>query len=264
VAFQRDLYNLQGLQDSLGVTLALRTLEMRYGCDLSELNFEKTLMGEIDRKGADALQRFRTDPDAPVDQFILFDLLRFLYLLENRNPLILKRLQESSVKHLEQLAKSAGLENSALLKIDDFRNDLTSAKISVIEAILNKPEFIRRYDGLACILCDIDPTVNRYITSDVAYIRLPGVTQQFHLAPLSPTRCLVMSNQRELVEGIKRNTNEHFVDFVNFVVMSMSNEIYAWDDRVRPDVAEYLGLIWRDPLRAGQILVEKSRRAIGR
>lgn len=139
--------------------------------------------------------------------------------------------------------KSAGLEQSLLLKIDDFRNHLTSAKISVIEAILNEPEFIRRYDGLACILCDIDPNVNRYITSDVPYVRLPGLTQQLHLAPLSPTRCLVMSNQRELVEGIKRNTNEHFVDFVNFAVMSMSNEIYAWDDRVRPDVAEYLGLM---------------------
>jgi len=236
---------------------------MRYGCDLSELNFERTLMGEIDRKGADALQHFRTTPNAPADQAMLFDLLRFLYLLENRNPLFLKTIQESSVKRLEQLVKSAGLEQSLLLKIDDFRNHLTSAKISVIEAILNEPEFIRRYDGLACILCDIDPNVNRYITSDVPYVRLPGLTQQLHLAPLSPTRCLVMSNQRELVEGIKRNTNEHFVDFVNFAVMSMSNEIYAWDDRVRPNVAEYLGLIWRDPMRAGQILVEKCRRAIG-
>lgn len=220
-------------------------------------------MGEIDRKGADALQKFRTVPNAPADQTILFDLLRFLYLLENRNPLFLKNLQESSVKHLEQLVKSAGLEQSLLLNIEDFRNNLTSAKISVIEAILNKSEFIRRYDGLACVLCDVDPNVNRYITGDVPYIRLPGVTQQLHLSPLSPTRCLVMSNHRELVEGIKRKTNEHFVDFVNFAVMSMSNEIYAWDDRVQPDVAEYLGLMWRDQARAGQILVEKCRRAIG-
>lgn len=52
-----------------------------------------------------------------------------------------------------------------------------------------------------------------------------------------------------------------FINYINFMVMALSTEIYAWDDRPKEEAGEYLGIFHTDTLRFGQIMLEKMTQA---
>lgn len=263
VAFRRDLYNLKDLGESAAVGLTLLVLAAKHGREVENLNFEKDLMHEIDTRGIQAHQKFLEDVRAPADQQALYDLLRFLYVLRARNPVYLEHIQKESVPLLEQLVRAANLEKNIFVNVDDMRRDWNAAKISVIEAVLNEREFKRRHDGMACILCDTDPSVKAFITSDMPFVELPGNPHSIHLAPLSPSRCLVMSHHVELIHWLKRTLNEKTVDFVNCVLMVVSNEAFALDDRERDAANQFLGLYHVNPKEAARVCGELVCKALG-
>src|SRR5262245_34830862 len=97
VASKDDLYNLRDVGTSPAVSLALFTLEQKFGANLEERNFELTLMQDIDDRGVGAHRKFLTDKNAPHDPDTLYDLLRFIYILGARNPGFLESFQEQAV-----------------------------------------------------------------------------------------------------------------------------------------------------------------------
>jgi hypothetical protein len=263
VAFRKDLYNLKDLGDSAAVSLTLLVLIAEHGRPVNELNFEKDLMLEIDTRGLQAHRKFLVDPRAPVDTQALYDLLRFLYVLRARNPIYLEHIQNESVSDLERLLRAANLEENHLVNVDDMRRDFNAAKLSVVEAILNESEFKRRFDEMACILCDSDPSIKAFITSDMPFVEMGGSPRAIHLAPLSPSRCLIMSRNVELIHGLKRSLNDQTVTFVNCVLMTVSRELYALDERERAAANQYLGLYYTDPQKAARALGELATKALG-
>jgi hypothetical protein len=263
LAFKRDLYYIKEPGESLSVLLTLFVLGEKFKRRTGEYNFEKTLMQEIDDRGLKAHRKFLTDPNAHADENALYDLLRFIYILRARNPKYLERIQDASIETLEHLLQERHIQQGFLLNLDDLRRDWNAAKITVIEAVLNEPEFKRRYNNMACSLAHIDTNVAQYVTGDIPYVELRGLESTLHLIPLSPARCLVMSKSVDLMHGIKRNANQYFVEFINFVIIGHSNEVYAIDDREKTFVAENLGLFNTDPRRAADIMFSKVQKSIG-
>jgi hypothetical protein len=257
VAFRRDLYYIKEPGETLSLFLTMFVLGEKFDRTMEEYNFEKTLMQEIDNRGLKAHRKFLTDPNARSDQDALYDLLRFMYLLRARNPKYLAIIQDAAIGDLERLLREKGIQQGILLNAVDFRRDWNAAKISVVEAVLNEPEFKRRYDNMACTMVHVDTSVAQYVTGDIPYVELRGLESTLHLIPLSPGCCLVMSKSVDLINGIKRNANQNFVEFVNYVITGYSNEVYAIDDREKMFVDEYLALFNTDPKRAAEIMLSK-------
>lgn len=269
VGSREFLYKIDPETCGSTVHIILLMFARKFGLNGIQFNFEDSLMQRIDQLGSKAHRRFLEEKDAAADMQCLFDLLRYLYVLRARNPFYLERINEPSVQRLEALCARHGAQDNAFLDLAGLRANLHAAKLDVIEAVLNLDTIRQRYDGMACILCDIDPETNRYVTGDLPYVELPLAdanqrVSALHVAPLSPARCLVMSKSMELIDNIKRNTNEHFVDLVNAVIMMASGEVYAWDDSVRDQAGEYLGLMWSNPAAAHDILLQKMQKSVGR
>lgn len=211
VAYSRDLYNIKDPGDSLAVFLMITNYAMQHGVMLTDWNFEKSLMKEIDDSGLKAHRAVLEDAAAMANETIMTDLLRFLYVLNARNPKMLQHIQETAVDDLRALFKKYNIAPEPFVDCEDMGRDLNAAKLSVIGSILDRKAFMRSYDGVASVLIDTDPTVNCFVTSDVPYVRLelpPSIS--LHLAPLSPSRCLLMSRDHRFVSGVKTYANEFF------------------------------------------------------
>jgi hypothetical protein len=262
VASDDDLYNLRDTGISPAVFLAIFTLEAKFGTNLTEYNFEKTLMQEIDTRGIAAHKKFLTDNNAPNDQGALYDLLRFIYVLGARNPHYLEALHGEVIDHLEKLLREHGVENSPLLDVNDLRRDLNAAKLTVIEAIINEQAFKERFDGMACFLYDVNPDQAAFVTADIPFVMMPGERVTVHFVPLSPARCLIMSKDVALVHRLRQRANEHLVEFVNIAMIAKADEVYAMDCREKDNADRYLGMLKNNPPEANRVLLEKLQQAV--
>jgi Protein of unknown function (DUF4238) len=265
-AFAENLYNIRSpYRDSLTIQLVLNILEDRFGELVTDLNLELSLMDEVDRRGIEAQRKFLARPIAgadPPDQEMIYDLLRFLYLLSARNIFTLQYVQEASFAHLQKLVADAGLSSSIFLNLEDLRADLNSAKLSVVEAVLNEEDFRKRFNATGCVPIWTDRTQKAFVTSNCPYPARDKST--VHFATLSPELALITSQNVDMLEAIKRYSNANLLDVINFAAMAFADEVYAWDDRELQQIDQYMGLFNSDSDRAVAIMQEMIKKSVSR
>lgn len=245
------------------IRLFLEYLCSKHGVKSVSPDIESTLLQEIDTRGVIAIDQLRSHGLGGFSQDALQDMMRFLYILQARNPAILREMHETGIVALRDLAKH--LPETLADGLHVLSEDLNAGKLLLIDNLLDANLGRKLYDGISGFEIFLDPAAPQaFITTSYPYVSLPdiGNSGALHVLPLSPTRCLIMTRDQQLLALLRAAGPEGIAKLVNFMMAVTATQIFSAGKKEAEDVVKYVGLFHQDRKRTRELFRQKLREAL--
>lgn len=263
-ASEEDLYSIKKeyRNDSI-IKFFVRYLCIKHKKEIiKNLNLEESVFSKIDSDGAKAFKEiFGTKTEYPGNLSAIhhYDFIKYIALLQARNPKILKTIENEMNNALRKGSFMYNyLSNHFQEKeIDDLfinlKKDNNLSTMALLDNCLDS-SLLELIDKINFIIVKISENDNSFITSDYPYVTFPNIKNKkaLHVLPYSSKECIVMSHNREIIDSILKIKNQYIekeksiVDLLNFMISASSTEIYTIDEKTGKDMGKYIDLIEKD------------------
>lgn len=269
IASIKDLYNITGqYRESRIIKLAIQHIAQKHGCCTSiGLNFETSVFKKVDQDGLLIYKRVIEGLDIKdLQGGQRYDLFRFFYLLQARNPVFFTEMTTSWVNEIMPVFKEQVKEHKNF-NLADLTADGNAAKIALLDIALDTTIYNRLYAGISMFTVNVEQFPVYFITSNYPYVATPdiGSEKALHFLPLSPKQCVIMSKDAEMLGPLvlllqdPRNCYAA-VDFINSIMACYSSEVYSREDQTSSPINCCLGLSERDSARVEEIMRAKTKK----